>query len=285
MLNRSKLAAIAIVSVAVAFLFTIAIISGRESVRLENASRTEFEKRTEQFSHHPEKPPAHDLADLRAQERMADSAELLANLTIAQLVIGALGTAVVVFTLHQNGRIIEHSSQQIMLNRTQGYHQLRAYISIEKFKIVQERPGFWRTHATVKNVGQTPALNVKVWFRTESLSRATHDIPWDTLHAQGVNPHQNMLAPGGSMGPTLGRTYTPAVLHAAAAQTALLWTTVLVEYQDVFGNTYHRRASMIFTGANFFKQKPTPDGNEEIVLSYGPHMQEIAALIWLRPSV
>lgn len=212
----------------------------------------------------------HELADLKAQQRMADAAEYLAELTMAQPVVGIIGTVGLGLTLYFNFKALRHSAQQAAEAQKQtrlaqelGLIELRAYLSVEEFKLAVESPGVWRGKAVVRNRGQTPAMNVKLRMRLATVDRGDKDIPWDEAAIMQSALHASMIAAGGKMGPSGTLALDEAFLAKAALKRARVHLAVLVEYEDVFGTSYRRRASVSFFGDNVAEQAPSTEGNDE----------------------
>lgn len=234
---------------------------------------TDFEQSLAAKTVDPAKRPAqHELADLRAQQRMADATELLAVLTFWQVLIGSAGTIGLGVTLFFNFKALKYAAdqatetqRQTQLSQKLGLIELRAYVAVEDFKLVGSGPGRWKGSATVRNRGQTPALNVNVRMRLAEVARQDKDIPWDEAGIQKSALHRSTIASGGRMGPSGAINVGSASLQAAAQYQVWIHLAVLVEYEDVFGNKYRRRASVCFTGPDLGVQSPTTQGNDETI--------------------
>lgn len=204
---------------------------------------------------------------------MADATELLAEFTLGQLIIAAIGSLALGLTLYMNHKTLQNSAEQLRESQRQtrlthrlGLTQLRAYVSVEAFKFEGNGVGRWKGSATVRNRGQTPALNVKVRMRIATAYRADKNIPWDEDGILKSVLHTSTIAAGGRMGPGGELQIDQQFLTLATRHQAWIHLFVLVEYDDVFGTSYRRRGSAGFTGANLEIQAPTREGNDETVV-------------------
>lgn len=234
--------------------------------------------------------------DLAAQRSMAKAAWWMVGATIISVIIAAATSVIVLLTLRSNNTVVGQAGTQLANSATQIIHsaqqlsnseaqlklaqdqaaenraflkaQLRSYISIEDFVVVNEdeleegRKNFWRVRATVRNRGNTPAENVRISFQVDYMEGFSKNTPWPQADRTGVE-HRGIIQAGGQMRPGVGREYSDDKIRKLWNQTAALHVTSQVTYVDVFGREYERRASYLITGKDLFKQTPTDGGNDE----------------------
>lgn len=272
-MKRSYLVAAGLAALVVGSSFYFVIVSAWSQQHTIRYALTRFQDALLGKTVDPKKQAApHELADLHAQQRMADSAEFLAELTLAQLVVGVVGTLGLGVTLYfnfqalrQSGKQLVEAQKQTRLAQELGLIELRAYVSVEEFQLFVESPGVWRGKAVVRNRGQTPAMNVKLRMRLATVNRGDKDIPWDEAAIMQSALHASTIAAGGKMGPSGTLGLDEDFLARASQRKTRVHLAVLVEYEDVFGTSYRRRASISFFGENLANQAPSSEGNDEMI--------------------
>jgi hypothetical protein len=174
-----------------------------------NDSLKAIEKHLESMKPGPETADEYRRAegDLKAQNDMAVWAERMAYITLASVVMSALGVGLLIVTLRQNKvamRIalagVKSASQSVRVTKQTGERQLRAYVFLSDKDAFQQvtfeagKPPFGIIN--IKNFGQTPAYNIQ-------LQRGSFCAPWPMPDDFNL-PDENFDADAG------GATLAPA---------------------------------------------------------------------------
>lgn len=196
-----------------------------------------------------------DVADLAAQQGMEIAAKRMADFTLWQVIIGAIGSAVVAASLYQSMRAIRHSADAldqnaklIELTKTNGELQLKAYPSRTDV-VIRDFTGNPCAELTYKNFGQTPCIYCDLNVEVDYYEGRFADAPWVDITDPLPND-QIGLAPDDisvSFG-FLNAKLTSGQIQKIDRNEAALIVRAEVVWKDVFGNVYRRRHVWAFSG-------------------------------------
>lgn len=211
--------------------------------------------------------------DLTAQQQMAASAQHLAGLTLLQVLIAAVGTAVLVWTIMQantsmklSAASLDQNGQLVALTQRHAEMQLKAYLDFSRWTVEDyfDEPNLV---LEITNRGQTPAKSIDIMIAASIMNPCVPDTQWqelpETSRLQLVNslvPNAN-LRPGHRLPPL-----TPEQQAAFTAGTAAFWFRGVVTFEDVFGGKYRKRFNGVLGGAEGSKRRLSRFGNDEIEL-------------------
>lgn len=140
--------------------------------------------------------------------------------------------------------------------------QLRAYLSINIARITQQNRSEFRTITEIKNFGQTPAYNVRVW---SILGAFDPSEPRNFIKAEAIETY-SMLGPGGNFDLKAAlRDQSPEQVQHIIGGTRQVYLWGEIRYHDAFmterGFSFRIVADLSTSEPWGFR--PTPDGNEE----------------------
>lgn len=197
-------------------------------------------------------PPAYTdgKLDLFAQQSMADSARWMLILTALQVVVGVIGTVVIIQSLAISRRAIGQTSDVLEHQKDTAKRELRAYLTVDFHSMFTEaRSEGFRVVFTVVNKGQTPARKVIADIGAFGIRGNPGEMPVDPAWAR-IDPVSVK-----DLGPDVGAT---AFIEWAAPEMAsvkrlideggqlLVWITV--NYEDAFGEVQWIRYSAFLSG-------------------------------------
>lgn len=140
--------------------------------------------------------------------------------------------------------------------------QLRAYLAVNMAKIRQQTIGEFQTLIEIKNFGQTPAYNVKVW---SVLGAFEQYEPRIFVNSDAIDIY-SMLGPGGSFELKVAlRSQTTEQTQNILAGIRPIYLWGEIKYRDAFRAERGFKFRMVadFSIPERWGFKPTPDGNEE----------------------
>lgn len=116
-------------------------------------------------------PEYYSEKDLAAQESMADSTQKLVGITENQNWITGIEAGLLLITIFFSGwasiaasKAAKAADRAVEITERAAERQLRAYVMVESANIKKLKIGeIPEVSVTIKNFGQTPAYNVKVW--------------------------------------------------------------------------------------------------------------------------
>lgn len=186
--------------------------------------------------------------DLIEQRRAADAAEANALLGVRQARIAAIQTgftglaffaaALAVFYAQRAAR---HTERQVRIAKKTAYRQMRAYLTVEGGQAGFDKDGVLTVSPALKNVGQTPAHNVRFFADAALLTVKEADHrSFEVAKHEGLS----LMTIGGSE-PQLMRIplqrdrATPAQVADCLTNSPLkLFVFGQVYYNDVFGKPH-----------------------------------------------
>lgn len=103
-----------------------------------------------------------DTENLEIQRQVISLGQRTYNLSVAQLVLSALGALGLLVTILLTRKSTKVASEAVSLTKQMMQHQLRAYVLVETTQIKFDTDGSARVLILFRNGGQTPALNVHI---------------------------------------------------------------------------------------------------------------------------
>ena len=209
--------------------------------------------------------PTYDQG-IEADQRMANAADRMVWLTVAQVILTIGGTALLFVTLRQTRNAIRQDDSQ-------SRRELRAYIGLDNIAFILTSPAPWDNSmnfrgtikAVLKNYGQTPASEVcyvcNIFYNTDEF-----DLP-DTPSAKqmndpmppsipGARPYILSLARGylnaGQTFPLDSTVDAPEVLQQVSDGKVFLFIAGRIYYRDAFNEPWSTK----------FCFRWAPDGGE-----------------------
>lgn len=187
-----------------------------------------------------------DKLDLAAQNGMNLATQRMAKYALWQTVMIFVGTVALICTLYLTRRATEAAAQSVSVAQTIGQHQLRAYLSATLTHVKfswPDPPNFpgpinVTFHVSVKNHGQTPAQNVRVWA---NIGFSLWPLPESDISKLKEELSQRAVAaPGEIKNFTFEETFTFDPSHLFANPPYTTHIVGIVRYDTIDGPQYTR---------------------------------------------
>lgn len=174
-----------------------------------------------------------ECRDLQAQEDMAYWAKLMFCATVAGSLVGLVGIYLVFKTLKETRVSAKAAVRSAQVAEETAERQLRAYVGLDKAKIVRSQDRVMRCVVEIKNFGQTPAYKVSPLVNIRGANKAdliafeqTEQIVSDGLT---IGPGTFVTLEG-----LLGEVMTQEREDAVRGGHSIVYVYGSVEYFDAF---------------------------------------------------
>lgn len=182
--------------------------------------------------------------DLEAQRQMATWTRAIGIATIIGMAFGIFGLSLIFVTFRETRRAADAGYEANKIARESNEHQLRAYVSVIKFHVIDMDEG--QSHGLqifYTNTGHTPALNVRAYFQAQPFAQC--DRHYETGIPLGEPKVSNsVLANGGEFDEMVVMPRFKEIAPQIASGEITLFARGWIKYSDVFGNSHitHFRA-------------------------------------------
>lgn len=205
----------------------------------------------------------HDAKDLDAQIRAADAGERGATAAERQIIptwLGAflslVGTGLVVWSLFEARRGNRIALQAVEQEQANARIQARAYVGASDGGIALRPNDSLKVGVTIKNVGQTPAANVKCWLQiTTSLAEIGPPV---IAAPDGVEMSELTIGSGNHVAIKIEHQLRQGDIDLIRNRQMNMWVGGTISYVDVFGSPHTTTVMMKNTGPEsaVFEGKP-----------------------------
>ena len=203
--------------------------------------------------------------DLAAQRSMATSTRNLVSVSIWQLVLAALalvvtamGTIAVVLSLAFSRRALQLTQMSLAVQQETARHELRAYLAWDPPEVTTYDLATGEILVTYpwKNVGATPARNVRRWMFTQLVPGYPTAVDV-ALPRRLTFETSRVVPPGTEFGCFTGITVTPGDRGFETKAMSLV-VTIIWAFEDIFGETQSACYSEIRSGPGLQSRKMNP---------------------------
>ncbi|MBX5188838.1 hypothetical protein HJB86_07955 [Rhizobium sp. NZLR3b] len=196
---------------------------------------------------------ARDAKDLAIQERLKDLAQDTLRLSYAQLVLAAVGTIGLLYSLFLARKSTAAAVSAVKVTRQTARDQLRPYVLVETSRVTFNQAGGASVIVTFRNGGQTPALSM-VTGANMKVDDPNHPTPLPpfTFEDHPLMSRFSVL-PGSMREKEVGPIPAgPAGALATGEVIMHIWGEV--RYSDIFGRSHFTRFHLMGGGSYGFRE-------------------------------
>lgn len=196
---------------------------------------------------------ARDAKDLAIQEGLKDLAQETLRLSYAQIILAALGTIRLFYSLFLARRSTAAAISALELTRQMARDQLRPYVLVDTSRVSFDQTGGASVIITFRNGGQTPAVAM-VTVANMKVDDPNYPTPFPPISFEDPSLKSKFSLLPESMREKQVGPIAAGPARALASGEVIMYIWGEVRYSDIFGRSHYSRFHLVGGGPYGFDE-------------------------------